>query len=122
MPKFKIPRLSEFQIDANDKKNIKRFLPGTLATLLVLSVVLLTVFHSTDGFTTMVDTEPAKIVSERDYMSFTSYLLRNEKIITSDYKGGVYYLADNGQRVNPGDELARVYEKPSAESTSELSE
>ena len=122
MSKIKISLLSKFSIDENKKKKIKKLLPGSLATLLILAVVLFTVFHSTDGFTTIIDTEPANMVTERDYMSFTSYLLRNEKIITSKYSGGVYYLADDGERINPGDELARVYESKKDNSTAELSD
>lgn len=88
---------------------IKRMLPGTMISIMILAVVLLTVFHSTEGFTSIVDTEPAVVVTEQDYMPFTAYMLKNEVVIYSDYDGGVYYLADNAQRVNPGDELARVY-------------
>lgn len=122
MKKTKIPLLSKISLKAETKAKIKKILPGGIATVVVLTVVLLTVFQSTDGFTTMVDTEPAKIVTERDYMSFTSYTLRNEKLLTSNYSGGVYYLAENAQRVNPGDELAKVYENGLDENTAAVSD
>lgn len=108
-------------ITALDKK-MGKILPGTVITLLILAIVLLTIFHSTDGFTSIVDTEPAVIVTEQDYMSFTAYMLKNEKTLSADYSGGVYYIADNAQRVNPGDELARVYKNKIDSSAVEKSE
>lgn len=94
---------------------IKRALPASLLIALMLSVVLLTIYHSTDGFTTLVDTEPAVIVNEKSSITLTGYTLRNETAVKSKYNGGVYYLAENGERVNPGDELARVYEEKTDE-------
>lgn len=108
-------------ITALDKK-MGKILPGTVITLLILAIVLLTIFHSTDGFTSIVDTEPAVIVTEQDYMSFTAYMLKNEKTLSAGYSGGVYYIADNAQRVNPGDELARVYKNKIDSSAVERSE
>lgn len=108
-------------ITALDKK-MGKILPGTVITLLILAIVLLTIFHSTDGFTSIVDTEPAVIVTEQDYMSFTAYMLKNEKTLSAGYSGGVYYIADNAQRVNPGDELARVYKNKIDSSAVEKSE
>lgn len=108
-------------ITALDKK-MGKILPGTVITLLILAIVLLTIFHSTDGFTSIVDTEPAVIVTEQDYMSFTAYMLKNEKTLSAGYSGGVCYIADNAQRVNPGDELARVYKNKIDGSAVEKSE
>lgn len=96
-------------VTALDKK-MGKMLPGTVITLFILAIVLLTIFHSTDGFTSIVDTEPAVIVTEQDHMTFTAYILKNEKPLYSDHNGGIYYLAEDTQRVNPGDELARVYQ------------
>ena len=96
------------RFSALDPKMIKVF-PGTVISVMILAVVILTVFHATDGFTSIVDTEPAVIVTEQDYMAFDAYMLKNEKTISSEYGGGVYYLADDAQRVNPGDELAKAY-------------
>ena len=89
--------------------SFKRLLPGTIISIMILAVVFLTVYHSTDGFTSLVDTDPAVIVTEQDYMTFTAYMLKEEKTITSKFSGGVDYIADDAQKVNPGDELARVY-------------
>ena len=106
----KAPLLSSVKLKADTKKRIKRMLPGIVSTAVVLAVVIITIFQSTDGFTSIIETEPAKIVTEKDYMSFTAYTLKNEKVLTSSYSGGVYYLADNAQKVNPGDKLAEIYE------------
>ncbi len=92
------------------KARIKRMLPGVCVTVAVISLVIITAYHSTDGFTTLVDVEYASIVSESDSMTFNAYMLRDETVINSDYKGGgILYTAANGERVNPGDELARLY-------------
>lgn len=91
-------------------KKLKRAMPGILLITLIFSIVLLTIFHSTDGFTTIVATENAHLVTEKSSMSFTGYMLRDEVTIGSDYSGGVYYLAEDAERVRPGGELARVYE------------
>lgn len=118
MSKLKIPKLPD--IDPMAKVKIKRALPGTIITSIILLVVVLTLFHSTDGFTTMIDTEPAVIVTERDYMSFTSYTLRDEKVLYSEFSGGISYISDNGERVNVGDAVAKVYEKKIDAGTAEV--
>ncbi len=111
MKKVNISILSKIHPKDETKHKIKKMLPGIISTAVVLAVVLITVFKSTDGFTTIVETEPAKIVTERNHMSFTAYTLKNERLIKSNYSGGAYYLAEDAQRVNPGDDLAKVYEK-----------
>ena len=116
MPKINVTQLSNLGKKNKRNNHAQRLLPGTIITIFILTIVLLTVFQATDGFTTMVDTEPAKIVTEQDYMSFTSYILKNEIVIDSDNSGGIYYIADNAERVNPGDELAYVYENKIDES------
>jgi hypothetical protein len=84
---------------------------GESASLIFVSTFIsYAVTHSTEGFTSIVDTEPAVIVTEQDHMSFTAYLLKDEKTISSNFGGGVLYLAEDAQKVNPGDELAIVYE------------
>lgn len=103
------------RIDPKTKKRMVKALPGTLLLVLLFSVVLFTIFHSTDGFTTLIETEHASLITEKGSMSFTGYTLRDEQLITSEYGGSVYYLAQDAQRVNPGDELARVYEAESDE-------
>ena len=95
---------------------LPRFLPGVIATVLGVAMVLITVYHSTDGFTTLVDVEPATIVYETETMSFTAYMLRDERVLTSENSGGVLYLVKNAGKVNPGDALARVYSQPIDES------
>ena len=82
MPKLKVPHFSD--IDPKTKKTLS----GSIILIAVLAIVLMTVFHSTDGFTAIVETEPATMVTERDYMTFTAYTLKNEKIVTSRYSGG----------------------------------
>ena len=116
MKKEKASLLSKLNLKKETVAKIKKMLPGIISTAVVLIIVLITVFQSTDGFTTIVETEPAQIVTERDYMTFTAYTLKNEKLLSSGYSGGVYYLAENAQRVNPGDELAKVYENKLDES------
>ncbi len=111
MPKLKVPHFSD--IDPKTKKTLS----GSIILIAVLAIVLMTVFHSTDGFTAIVETEPATMVTERDYMTFTAYTLKNEKIVTSKYSGGVYYVADDAARVNPGDSLANVYKNSVDENT-----
>lgn len=115
MKKNKI--ISKLSIKSEVKTKIKKILPGSIATLAILIIVAVTVFQSADGFSSAINTEPAKIITEKDYMSFTSYILKDEKVVTSKYSGGVYHLADNAQRVNPGDELAKVYENDLNESS-----
>ena len=122
MKKIDIPFLSRIEPSAETKAKTKKMLPGIISTVVVLVIVLITVFKSTDGFTTIVETEPAKIVTEKSYMSFTAYTLKNEVLFTSDYSGAVYYLAENAQRVNPRDELAKVYENKLDEKTVEALE
>ncbi len=95
---------------------LPHFLPGVIATALGVVMVLIAVYHSTDGFTTLVDVEPATIVYETETMSFTAYILRDEKVLTSENSGGVLYLVKNAGKVNPGDALARVYSQPVDES------
>ena len=115
---MQMKKLSKIGFNDKLKTKAKKLLPGSIATVVILVIVTLTVLKSTYGFTGAVNTEVAKIITEKDYMSFTSYILKNESVITSEYDGGIYYLADNAQRVNPGDELARVYENPINESIS----
>ena len=100
---------------------IRRMLPATVISLMIVIVVFLTVYHSTEGFTSIVDTDSAIIVTEQDHMSFTAYLLKDEKTIPSNLGGGVYYFAEDAQKVNPGDELARVYKNQIDSKTAERS-
>ena len=104
------------------KTKIVKALPGTVAIVVLFAVVAVTFFHTTDGFTTIVDVEPASIVVEKDYMSFSAYTLKHEKVIKpNEYNGGIYYLANDAQRINPGDPLVRVYENDVDKNTLELS-
>jgi len=114
----KITNKSAELLDFCQRKIAKlpRFLPGVIATVLGVAMVLVTVYHSTDGFTTLVDVEPATIVHETESMTFTAYTLKDEKVLTSECSGGVMYLAKNAGKVNPGDELAKVYSQPVDES------
>ena len=102
--------MSKLKLGDKNKEKLQRLLPGILSTAIILAIVLITIFQSTDGFTNLVETEPAKIVSEKDYMSFTAYTFKNELPLSSNYSGGIYYLAENAQRVNPGDALVNVYQ------------
>lgn len=120
MNNLKISKLPS--IDPRTKAKIKRALPVSIITAIILLVVALTLFHSTDGFTTMIDTEPAVIVTEREYMSFTAYTLRDEKVLYSDFGGGISYIASNGERVNVGDAVAEVYKNKIDENTSATAE
>ncbi len=107
------------KLDKRKKLKLKRMLPTLVITLAVVSLVIMTVYHSTDGFTTLVDVEYASIVSESDTMTFDAYMLRDEKVIDEKYPGGgVLYIASNGQRINPEDELARLYSNPVDKSVS----
>ena len=109
-------------LKSNEGKRLKRMMPAVLMTVLVFSIVLLTIFHATDGFTTLVDTEYANLVTEKSAMTFTGYTLSDAEIIISQYSGGVYYLSSNGERVKPGDSLARVYEAKTDESVKKMTE
>ncbi len=101
------------RLDKKKKARLKRVLPGTIALVVIVAMVLITVYHSTDGFTTIIDVEYASLISESDSMSFTAYTLKDEEPLTSPYPdGGVLYVADNGQRMDAGDELLKVYEAP----------
>ena len=101
------------RLDKKKKARLKRVLPSTIALAVIVAMVLITVYHSTDGFTTIVDVEYASLVSESDSMSFTAYTLKDEEPLTSPYpNGGILYVADNGQRMDAGDELLKVYEAP----------
>lgn len=104
------------RLDQRKKARLKRLLPGIVATVAGVAMVLVTVYHSTDGFTTLVDVEPATIVHETESMTFTAYMLKDEKVLKSEYSGGVLYLVKNAGRVNPGDALAKVYSQPVDES------
>jgi putative membrane fusion protein len=108
----------------DNKKQIwlKRILPGTIATVLGVVMIIVTVYHSTDGFTTLIDVEPASIVHESESMTFTAYMLKDEKVLTSKYSGGVLYRVKNAGRVNPGDVLADVYSQPVDESIQKRAE
>ena len=103
-------------------KRVKRAMPAALMTALILSIVLLTIFHSTDGFTTLVDTEFAVIVSEKSSMTFTGYTLSDAAVVNMPNDGGIYYLADNGERVKPGDSIARVYDTKPDDDVKNLTE
>ena len=101
------------RLDKKKKARLKRVLPSTIALAVIVAMVLITVYHSTDGFTTIVDVEYASLVSESNSMSFTAYTLKDEEPLTSPYpNGGILYEADNGQRMDAGDELLKVYEAP----------
>ena len=100
-------------LNKSKKARIKRLLPALISTFAVLAVVLVTVYHSTDGFTTLVDIDYASIVSEKETMTFTAYMLRDEKVLSSQYsQGGVLYSVNDAERVDPGDELAKLYSQP----------
>ena len=120
MPKFfkRIKQKADelFKLDKAKKAKLKRILPGIIATVAGVAMVLVTVYHSTDGFTTLVDVEPASIVHETESMTFTAYMLKDEKVLESEYSGGVLYLVKNAGRVNPGDKLVQVYDQPVDES------
>ena len=110
-------KISELlKLDNNKKAKLRRILPTTVATALGLVMVIITVYHSTDGFTTLVDVEPASMVHETESMTFTAYMLKDEKVLKSDFSGGVLYRVKNAGRVNPGDILADVYSDPVDES------
>lgn len=120
MLKLKFLRL--FNFSRSQKAKIKKILPGAAMITALLVAVAITFFHTTDGFTKLVDIEPASMVVEKNHMSFTSYTLKNEiPISSSSYNGGVYYLADDAERINPGDPLANVYEKKIDNKVIELS-
>lgn len=108
--KQKITKL--LKLDKKKKARLDRFLPATIATILGVVMILITVYHSTDGFTTLIDVEPASMVHETESMTFTAYMLKDEKVLTSYYTGGVLYHVKNAGRVNPGDVLADVYSDP----------
>lgn len=108
-------QLEFFRLNEKQKKMLRKWLPGILSTVLLLTLVIWTVFHSTDGFTTLIDIEPATIVNEKESMTFEGYMLRNEMTVPSDYHGDVLYIADNAERINPGDTLAKVYSVKSDE-------
>jgi hypothetical protein len=114
----KIKNKSAELLDLCKRKIAKlpRFLPGVIATALGVTMVLITIYHSTDGFTTLVDVEPATIVHETDSMTFTAYMLKDGVVLDSENSGGVLYLVNNAGRVNPGDALAKVYDQPVDES------
>ena len=102
-----------FRLDKNRTVKLKALLPGTVALITIVAMVLITVYHSTDGFTTIIDVEYASLVNESDSISFTAYTLRDEEPLTSPYpEGGILYVADNAQRMDAGDELLRAFESP----------
>ena len=108
------------KLDKRKKAFLRRMLPGIMITVAVVAVVLITVYHSTDGFTTLVDIEHASMVSERESMSFSAYMLKNEKVLFSQYPdGGVLYIAEDAERVNPDDPLAKLYSEPVNKSVEE---
>ena len=104
--KIKNDLLSWFKTKKGQK--VRRLMPVMLMMALMLSIVLLTIAHSTDGFTTLVETEFATVVSEKSTMSFTGYMLSDAKVLSSNYSGGAYYLVDDGARVKPGTPLVKV--------------
>lgn len=109
-------------LKTSNGKRMKRAMPAALMTALILSIVILTIFHSTDGFTTLVDTEFAVIVSEKSSMTFTGYTLSDAAVVNKPNDGGIYYLADNGERVKPGDPIARVYDTKPDDNVKQLTE
>ena len=102
-----------FKLDKKKKIKLRKMLPGIISAVALVAMVLVTVYHSTDGFTTLVDIENASIVHEKESMSFTAYMLREDSVLSTPYpNGSALYLANDAQLLRPGDELARAYKEP----------
>ena len=66
LEKIKQKAESFLKLDGAKKRKLKKMLPGVIGAAAVMAIVLVTVYHSTDGFTTLVDIENATRVSEKE--------------------------------------------------------
>ncbi len=78
-------------------------------------IFLYTVYHIVGIFGEDVTTYAAGITTESNVLSYTGYIFRDEKVLTSNNKGLTKYLVSDGTKVAEGQKLAVVYEKNQGE-------
>ena len=89
---------------------------GTLFVLFLLVYIVMLVY--TSNFT-MIETEQVTDFEINDYIEVNSVALRREEYILNNRAGVVAYNIDDGEKVNAGGAVARLFENASDENTSD---
>ena len=93
-----------------DVKYLKQVFIGFLSVVLVLSMLGYVIYHTTNGFSTDIDTAPALMADMLEYEAAEGYIFRNESVMSSQYTGTVNYNVSNGEKSPKGGCVATVYE------------
>ena len=91
-----------------DREYLKRVLTYVLVSLAAIGVMIYVGYHMVKSFTSEVSTTPAYIDSFSESVTFDAYILRRERVVTSNSSGTVNYLVADGEKVAAGDELVDI--------------
>ncbi|MCI8331894.1 MAG: hypothetical protein HFE78_03625 [Clostridiales bacterium] len=92
-----------------DKKFLKNIAKYTITSLICLSVIAYVCYHFVVLGMNDVSIMPAEMITSEQRTEHTAYLFRNEKVLYSPNDGGVSYQYLNGEKVNRGSVVAKVY-------------
>ena len=85
------------------------FIKRTITVCVSLFLIAYVGYQCYTAFYNPVKTEQVTAVSEYQTVDTEGFAIRNEKLITGDKKGYLYYTVDNGSRVSKSGIIARVY-------------
>ena len=91
-----------------DREYLKRVLTYVLVSVVAIGAMIYVGYHMVKSFTKGVETMPAYIDNFSESVTLDAYILRHERVISSDAAGTVNYLVKNGEKVAVGDELADI--------------
>ncbi len=97
-------------------KNVAVYLFSAALSVLLIWYIL---YHLFSGSDNEVETSPAMIVTKSNTISLEGYIVRDETIINANVEGGINYLFGDGDKVQAGSIIAKVY---SGEGVEELSD
>ncbi|MCI8589983.1 MAG: hypothetical protein HFE77_04655 [Clostridiales bacterium] len=92
-----------------DKKFLKNIAKYILTSLICLSVIVYVCYHFIVLGMNDVKIMPAEMITSEQRTEHTAYLFRNETVLYSPNDGGVSYQYLNGEKVNRGSVVAKVY-------------
>lgn len=92
------------------KKSVPvRILLAAARIILIIALLLYVLYHVTGGFSTELETEIARLHTERFLLSTSGVIVRNETVLENKTGGVVSYRYENGDRVPIGATVCTVY-------------
>lgn len=91
------------------KDPVVRVLQGLLRVALIALLIFYVLYHLTNGFSSELRTQTAKITEEEITLSCTGRVVRAETVVRTSATGVIGYSRTDGARVRSGAKLAVVY-------------